>query len=83
MIQSSGSKDDLDEAFRLFSKSGDAAELGLLKLRYFTPEEISSLLGFPPRLSFPATVTNKQRYKVLGNSLNVTVVSLLLYSLLT
>merc|ERR1719213_1113739 len=53
VIQSSGSNDDLDEAFRLFSKSGDAAELRLLKLRYFTPKEISSLLGFPPRLSFP------------------------------
>ena len=83
MIQSSGSKDDLDEAFRLFSKSEDAAELTLLKLRYFTPQEISSLLGFPPGLSFPATVTNKQRFKVLGNSLNVTVVSLLLFSILT
>ena len=83
MIQSSGSKEDLDEAFRLFSKSGDAAELALLKLRYFTPQEISSLLGFPPSFSFPGTVTNKQKFKVLGNSLNVTVVSLLLFSLLT
>lgn len=83
VIQSSGSKEDLDEAFRLFSKSGDEAELALLKLRYFTPQEISSLLGFPPCFSFPDTVTNKQRFKVLGNSLNVTVVSLLLFSLLT
>lgn len=82
VIQSSGSKEELDEAFRLFSKSGDESELAILKLRYFSPQEISSLLGFPPNFSFPDTITNKQRYKVLGNSLNVTVVSLLLFSLL-
>lgn len=53
-----------------------------LKLRFFTPLEVSRLMGFPPELKFPENVTNKQRYKVLGNSLNVTVVGILIYVLL-
>ena len=40
------------------------------------------LLGFPSSFSFPASVGRRARYKALGNSLNVTVVSLLLKHLL-
>ena len=56
--------------------------LKLLKLRYFTPREISRLHGFPDQcdLSF---ITNKQSYALLGNSLNVTLVSELLVHLLS
>lgn len=53
-----------------------------LKLRFFTPREVSRLMGFPSELEFPDNITIKQRYKVLGNSLNVTVVGLLIYVLL-
>ena len=53
-----------------------------LELRYFSPAEISRLLGFPPQFSFPSTVTVEQQYKVLGNSLNVSMVGLLIVSLM-
>lgn len=54
------------------------AKLSMLKLRYFTPKEIANLLGFPPEFGFPEKTTVKQRYRLLGNSLNVHVVSKLL-----
>lgn len=53
-----------------------------LKLRFFSPREVSRLMGFPSELDFPDNITVKQRYKVLGNSLNVTVVGILIYVLL-
>ena len=57
--------------------------LGELGLRYFSPGEIAMLLGFPSQFSFPSTVTLKQQYKVLGNSLNVSMVGLLIVSLMS
>merc|ERR1712079_625806 len=81
VLQGAGDQADLDEAFKKFAQTGDVAELDRLKLRYFTPKEISSMLGFPPEFSFPNDVTLKQKFKVLGNSLNVIVVSLLIFSL--
>ncbi|XP_004578941.3 tRNA (cytosine(38)-C(5))-methyltransferase [Ochotona princeps] len=52
--------------------------LSMLKLRYFTPREIANLLGFPPEFGFPENITVKQRYRLLGNSLNVHVVAKLI-----
>uniref|UniRef100_A0A336LUK9 tRNA (cytosine(38)-C(5))-methyltransferase n=1 Tax=Culicoides sonorensis TaxID=179676 RepID=A0A336LUK9_CULSO len=46
-----------------------------LKLRYFTPKEVSRLMKFPESFSFPEGVTRKQKYRLLGNSINVAVVS--------
>ncbi|NXD11892.1 TRDMT methyltransferase, partial [Nothocercus nigrocapillus] len=57
-------------------------KLSTLKLRYFTPREIANLHGFPPEFGFPAKVTIKQRYRLLGNSLNVHVVAKLISFLL-
>lgn len=57
--------------------------LQTLQLRYFTPREVANLMGFPQSFSFPQDVPLKQRYKVLGNSLNVLVVSKLLQILLS
>ncbi|XP_069846538.1 tRNA (cytosine(38)-C(5))-methyltransferase isoform X1 [Dipodomys merriami] len=53
-------------------------KLAMLKLRYFTPKEIANLLGFPPDFEFPEKITMKQRYRLLGNSLNVHVVAKLI-----
>ncbi|XP_011362665.1 tRNA (cytosine(38)-C(5))-methyltransferase isoform X1 [Pteropus medius] len=53
-------------------------KLLMLKLRYFTPKEIANLHGFPPEFGFPETVTMKQRYRLLGNSLNVHIVAKLI-----
>ena len=53
--------------------------LDFSKLRYFTPREISNLMGFPKNgFSFPSQYTTKQQYKLLGNSLNVHVVAKLI-----
>ncbi|XP_043479236.1 tRNA (cytosine(38)-C(5))-methyltransferase [Leptopilina heterotoma] len=52
-----------------------------LKLRYFTPKEVSRLMCFPEDFSFPNSITNKQRYRLLGNSINVHVVSQLIFLL--
>lgn len=68
-------------------KNASASELGSsefiqplreLKLRFFTPKEILALMSFPKDYSFPETVSTKQCYRLLGNSVNVRVISELL-----
>ncbi|KAI9592523.1 S-adenosyl-L-methionine-dependent methyltransferase [Syncephalis fuscata] len=49
-----------------------------LGLRYFTEREIARLMGFPETFAFPESVTRRQRYRALGNSLNVKVVAALI-----
>ncbi|KAJ2159902.1 hypothetical protein GGF46_002684 [Coemansia sp. RSA 552] len=46
--------------------------------RYFTPREVASLMGFPAAFSFPEHTSTKQRYRLLGNSLSVSVVAVLM-----
>ena len=46
-----------------------------LRLRYFTPREVANLMGFPESFTFPDTATIKQRYRTLGNSINVRLVA--------
>ncbi len=80
MIHQSG---DLDLAYleaRAAAENGDEPKrleiLRSLHLRFFTPREIARLLGFPDgRFSFPEDSSRLHRYRVLGNSLNVTVVA--------
>ena len=83
VVQSAGTREDLDRVYRDLKLSGDVGALTEPRLRYFSPSEISNLLGFPPDFSFPNTVTLKQQYKVLGNSLNVNMVGLLILSLIS
>ncbi|CAH2090853.1 unnamed protein product [Euphydryas editha] len=49
-----------------------------LKLRFFTPNEVLSIMMFPKNYSFPENITTKQCYRLLGNSVNVKVISELL-----
>ncbi|KAK3602613.1 hypothetical protein CHS0354_034196 [Potamilus streckersoni] len=49
-----------------------------LELRYFTPQEIANLLCFPQSFCFPDDIEIIQLYRLLGNSLNVYVVSILI-----
>ncbi|CAO3693310.1 unnamed protein product [Rhizopus stolonifer] len=53
-----------------------------LRLRYFTPREVANLMGFPQHFSFPETSSVKQKYRTLGNSINVKLVSELMRYLL-
>ena len=61
-----------------FSENGVECNIKLLEslqLRFFSPEEIAALLCFPNCFSFPDATTDKQKYKLLGNSINVFVVA--------
>jgi tRNA (cytosine38-C5)-methyltransferase len=60
----------------------DANTLLPLRLRWLHPTEIANLSGFPPTFSFPSRLTLLQCHKLLGNSLNVTVVSHLMTHML-
>lgn len=60
----------------------DAATLRTAGLRYFSPREIANLHGFPQTFKL-GSVSSKQQYKLLGNSLSVTVVQALLAHLLS
>ena len=54
------------------------AVLAPLRLRYFSPEELSRLFGFGTDsgpFTWPAEVTKKSKYKLIGNSVNVRVVT--------
>lgn len=44
-------------------------------LRYFSGEELAHLFGFSSRFSFPAKISLKQKWKLVGNSLSVPVAS--------
>lgn len=45
-----------------------------VRLRYFTPREVARLMSFPENFEFPPETTNRQKYRLLGNSINVKVV---------
>jgi len=47
-------------------------------LRLFSPIEVAKLMGFPDQFKFPPSLTRRQQYALLGNSINVVVVSQLL-----
>lgn len=51
------------------------------KVRFFTPEEVARLQGFPATFSFPAHIERIKKYRLLGNSLNTRVVTFLLNSM--
>lgn len=51
-------------------------------LRRFTPKELLSLFGFPSTFEFPDGINLEHQYKLIGNSINVTVVTLLVRELL-
>ncbi|KAM6214234.1 tRNA (cytosine(38)-C(5))-methyltransferase isoform 2-T2 [Rhynchocyon petersi] len=70
--------DDVYKCISNLSEEEKITKLLMLKLRYFTPKEIANLLGFPPDFGFPETITVKQRYHLLGNSLNVHIVAKLI-----
>lgn len=76
---------EIDSAFKALEtlpEEEKLATLSSLKLRYFTPREIANLHGFPQKFDFPDKVTVRQRYRLLGNSLNVHIVAQLISLLL-
>lgn len=73
---------DLALAYQCYARQKNSCDsiksLKELKLRYFTPQEVAKLMLFPASHAFPTNVSNKQCYKLLGNSVNVFVVATLL-----
>ena len=85
ILQHTLNEEDMHRCFRVFEEKRTNGEADLavaallpLNLRYFSPREVANLMCFPADFSIPPGVTPRQSYKVLGNSLNVHVVSLLL-----
>lgn len=87
------SKENVETAFDRFkatdSPSNGLEQLRSLRMRYFTPSEVARLMCFPvdrnldgvalaSTFSFPKVTTKRQKYRLLGNSINVFVVSLLI-----
>ncbi|XP_011305259.1 tRNA (cytosine(38)-C(5))-methyltransferase [Fopius arisanus] len=72
----------VDESISIIENTEDPEErlelIRNLRLRYFTPKEVSRLMSFPEDFSFPNSTTDKQKYRLLGNSINVHVVSQLI-----
>ena len=62
----------------LFQGTGSILKTDNQQLRFFTPQEVSNLMSFPSHFKFPDQVTDRQRYKLLGNSVNVQAVSFIL-----
>ena len=73
-------------AFLEAQRAGDEGAVRLLdplRLRYFSPTELLRLFGFLPLSSFPGDhgfmwpedVSIKTKYKLIGNSVNVRVVT--------
>lgn len=54
-----------------------------LKLRFFSPKEVRRLMCFPEDFDFPKHITDRQKYRLLGNSINVHVISRLILLLHT
>ena len=48
------------------------------KLRYFSGDEMARLFGFPTDFTFPPNISQKQQWKLVGNSLNVRVAARLI-----
>nr|XP_023020127.1 tRNA (cytosine-5-)-methyltransferase [Leptinotarsa decemlineata] len=74
------SEKEVTEIYTL-AKSSDLnsdSRLELLKslqLRFFTPKEICRLMCFPDEFQFPDSLSDRRKYMVLGNSINIKVVS--------
>jgi len=62
-----------DPAERKFSDAWRDKIMASGTLRYFTPREVASLMGFPASFEFPGSIKPKKAYEMLGNSLHVTV----------
>jgi len=82
-------REDVDNVYKRIKEVGNGYEeqeklqlLKTLRLRYFSPTEISKIMCFPDDFSFPDEMSVRQRYQLLGNSVNVRVIAHLLKEIL-
>jgi site-specific DNA-cytosine methylase len=50
------------------------------RFRYFSRRELLNIFGFPQTFNFPAEITNRKCYELIGNSINVVVAAHLILS---
>lgn len=74
---------DQSKISRINQEPLESVAVNDLKLRFFTPREIARLMCFPEAFIFPTHTTRKQKYRLLGNSVNVLVVALLIKLMLS
>ncbi|XP_050351924.1 tRNA (cytosine(38)-C(5))-methyltransferase isoform X1 [Nymphalis io] len=82
-VYTNATPEEVEECFKLAKtfddKSNDFVDtIKQLKLRFFTPNEVLSLMSFSRNYKFPENITTKQCYRLLGNSVNVKVITELL-----
>ncbi|KRZ21166.1 DNA (cytosine-5)-methyltransferase [Trichinella pseudospiralis] len=70
------------ECMDIVCRDDTSSNYGTEKLRFFTPIEIQRLMGFPETFVFPEKISIRQRYQLLGSSVNVFIVSKLIQSIL-
>lgn len=66
---------------------GDDSSISMVEmysnqLRRFSPEELLGLFGFPQEFEFPPSTGLEHRYRLVGNSINIFVVSALIRELI-
>ncbi|KAI7854319.1 S-adenosyl-L-methionine-dependent methyltransferase [Circinella umbellata] len=82
-LDSTETFDKVTQAKKMGNEQEALKLLQSLKLRYFTPREVANLMGFPmDTFTFPESTTIKQKYRCLGNSINVRLVSELMIYLM-
>ncbi|KAK3212430.1 hypothetical protein Dsin_017136 [Dipteronia sinensis] len=54
---------------------GNSSSLKEQGLRYFTPREVANFHSFPEDFEFPQSISLRQSYALLGNSLSIAVVA--------
>lgn len=69
------SERDVNIAFNQENTEEQLRLIKALNLRFFTPLEVCRLMSFPQYFCFPSTLSERTKYKLLGNSINVKVVS--------
>jgi len=80
---------DSDHQVGTTAEGGNASEGRIRRVlapgepvRLFTPGELLRLAGFPQNFTFPPEITTRQKYKLIGDSINVEVVARLIHFLL-
>lgn len=75
--RSTGSLLLMGEAEAVAAKELDRSDMTKYygRLRRFTPQELLRIFGFPDDFSFPDYLNSEQQYKLVGNSINVTLVA--------
>lgn len=65
---------------KLVEKSDDMSEKHSEFVRLFAPEELLHLFGFPDEFSFSPNMTLRQKYRAIGQSINIIVVQKIMHS---